>query len=266
VTFPVWLTIPQFANSFDLTSELARRASSLELAGLFTFDHLVPLEAPHRPVLEGSAVLGALAAVSTVPVGSLVTRVTLRAPSITAGIATTLSDVSHRGAVLGLGVGDRLSEDEARRFGMELQGLDQRIALLESTITLVREFNSNLAIWVAGKHPKVRSVTVRMADGWTAWEMPHKDFAIMAAEVRSQAKRQMIVSWGGRILMGADDEAVEREMFRRNRAGIIAGTADVILRELTPFVRVADHLVVSVLPNQPQNWELFATKVLARLG
>ena len=99
MSHPVSLTAPQFANRPDSILELARPIGSLGFTGMFVFDHLVPLGDPRRPVLEGAATLGAIGAVSAARVGSLVTRATLRDPSITARRSVPPWPPSPRAAV-----------------------------------------------------------------------------------------------------------------------------------------------------------------------
>ena len=154
MSHPVSLTAPQFANTPDSSLDLARSLGSLGFTGMFVFDHLVPIGDPRRPVLEGAATLGAVAAISSARVGSLVTRATLRAPMITAGIATALAAIAPGRSVLGLGAGDKMSEDEAVRYGMDRPGLTERLSLLEETIALVRLTAPSLPVWVGGRHPR----------------------------------------------------------------------------------------------------------------
>jgi alkanesulfonate monooxygenase SsuD/methylene tetrahydromethanopterin reductase-like flavin-dependent oxidoreductase (luciferase family) len=266
VSVPFWLTIPQFDKSFAATQELAKRASSLGLAGVFCFDHLIPIGEAQRPVLEGAATLGAVAAISSVPVGSLVTRVTLRPPPVTAGLATTLRAVCGKQAVMGLGTGDDLSEDEALRYGMELPGLSERIAVLEGTISLIKQNSPDLQVWVGGRHPKIRDVAARLADGWNAWGATPDEFASEAAGVLAQSRRDLTISWGGGILLAGSSEALAQEVAKRGSSeGVIAGTPELVTMRLAEIASIADQMVVSVLPNRPANWDLFATEVLGRL-
>lgn len=267
MTVRVSLTIPQFADSLDATQNLAANAASLGFGGLMCFDHLVPIGNPRRPVLEGAATLGAIAAISTVPVGSLVTRVTLRLPPITAGLAATLSAIGGSQAILGLGAGDRLSEDEAVRYGMQQPRFSERMRLLETTISLIRKTVPSLQIWVGGRHPRIREVAARFANGWNAWGAPPDEFSREAAEALAKAERDLTISWGGGIVIAADPDAVATEVAnRRSTEGLIVGTPPVVTRRLAEIATTADHIVVSVLPNKPANWELFATEVLGRLG
>jgi hypothetical protein len=48
--------------------------------------------------------------------------------------------------------------------------------------------------------------------------------------------------------------------------GLLAGTPDHITSELTARTELVDELVVSVLPNEPSAWAMFAKEVLPNLA
>jgi len=271
VTYPVSLTAPQFANRPDTILDLAGSAASLGLKGMFVFDHLVPIGDPRRPVLEGAATLGAVAAISKARIGSLVTRVSLRDPSISAGIGAALAAIAPGRSVLGLGAGDKMSEGEAIRFGMSRPGLAERIGILEDTLELTRLAAPLLPIWVGGRHPRVRKVAAARADGWNSWGAGPGEFAEEAEEVRGAAGRAITVSWGGGLLLVPDQSSLDAAIAARGGleaialAGLTAGTPAQIVDHLGSLAAIADELVVSVLPNLPDNWLLFAQEVLPAL-
>ncbi|MGQ0849167.1 MAG: LLM class flavin-dependent oxidoreductase [Actinomycetota bacterium] len=266
MTTPVSLTLPQFAASFNDAGVLGRMAADIGLAGLFCFDHLIPLGNVYRPVFEHAAVMGAMAATSTVRVGSLVTRVTLRPPATTAAMARCAYAIAGGQMVLGLGVGDRLSEDELVRNGMALVKLDRRLGLLEETIGEVRRHVPDLPIWVGGRHPGVRQVAAAHADGWNAWHASASELADEADEVRAGAGRPMTISWGGAVLLAADQADLDQAILERGgKDGIIAGTPAQALDTLGGLAAIADEIVLSLVPNRPASWELLASKILPHL-
>ena len=271
MTHPVSLSAPQFASNPESTLDLARSLGSLGLTGMFVFDHLVPIGDPRRPVLEGASTLGAIAATATARVGSLVTRATLRAPVITAGVAVALAAIAPGRSVLGLGAGDKMSEDEAVRYGMNRPGLSERIALLEETIDLTRVMAPTLPIWVGGRHPKVRAVAAARADGWNAWGATPVELSQESDSVRAGADREIKITWGGGVMLAPDQDALDAAVAARggveavSRAGLTAGTPARIIDHLAALAATADELVVSVLPNNRENWLLFSRGVLPQL-
>src|SRR5262249_20718302 len=116
-----------------------RRADSLSLDSLWTWDHLLPVNAsPDAPVLEGWAQISAWAAISRNPtVGLMVGANTLRHPAIVAKAAVTVDHISNGRCVLGLGAGSQSGEH--RVHGISDGALDgQRFAWLEEAIETIR--------------------------------------------------------------------------------------------------------------------------------
>lgn len=254
---PVSVTVPQFNLDSAPLLDLARDPGGI--AGVFVFDHLVPLDDPHRPVLEGASTLGALAAAGRGRIGSLVLRATMRPPEVTAAIARTLAAIAPGRVVVGLGVGDRLTSEETRRFGMPTGDLDSRLATLKGTIALIRQTAPGAKVWVGGRHQRVRAIAAELADGWNCWNASPAEFEAEAADVRALADRPLTVSWGGTVLLGTDPGQLDDLITRRGGTdGAIAGDGDTIGLRLEEFAAVADELVVSLVPNRRPNWNLLS--------
>jgi alkanesulfonate monooxygenase SsuD/methylene tetrahydromethanopterin reductase-like flavin-dependent oxidoreductase (luciferase family) len=226
----------------------ARLAEDLGFRGVFVFDHLSPIGDHRRPALEATCCLGAVMAVTTgLRVGPLVMRVGMRGAEVTAGVAATLAAIGRERAVLALGVGDRLSEDEAVRFGMEAgTSLGDRLEQLIQTIARVREIAPRLPIWVGGKHPEVRRLAAELADGWNAWDASPETIAEQASLLRDMAERPFTISWGGPLRMEGGVETA----IRRLREVVATGV---------------DEVIVSVLPNRPRWWHIFAERVWPKI-
>ncbi|MGH8959405.1 MAG: LLM class flavin-dependent oxidoreductase [Acidimicrobiia bacterium] len=261
---PVSLTVPQFSTDPHHLLALATSASEYGFNGLFAFDHLVPLGDPHRPVFELTSILGALGASSTVTVGSLVMRVTLRPPEISAAAAATLVALAPGRAVLGLGVGDSMSAEEARRFGQALPTLEERLSLLGETIAAVRAVAPTLPVWVGGRHRLMRELAAQLADGWNAWGASVEELSAEADEVRAMVgSKPFAISWGGTLLLAPDAASLEKQIADRGGSqGTVAGTPLKIKSHLERIGSVVDEIIVSVVPNRSPNWELFSQAVL----
>jgi alkanesulfonate monooxygenase SsuD/methylene tetrahydromethanopterin reductase-like flavin-dependent oxidoreductase (luciferase family) len=264
---PVSLTLPQFETSFSRIRELCRLAEEIGLQGVFAFDHLVPIGDPMRPVLEGAVTLGAVAGLrpAGLRVGSLVLRATLRAPVITGAIAATLATVGAA-PVIGIGIGDRLSAEEARRYGMSQPDLSDRLDLLAQTVAEVRRQAPAATVWIGGRHPLVEEYARAHADGWNLWGAGPGELAAAAAVGGSG--RDFRISWGGAVVLAPDREALAAELRRRGALapGAIAGTPEEVAAALNQRAASVSELVVSVLPNRPETWLLFGREVVPRLG
>lgn len=267
MTVPVSLTVPQFADTPRGALEAAATAEELGLAGVFLFDHLIPIGDPHRPVLELAGLLGAMAATSsTIRLGTLVLRAPLRGAELSAAMIATASAVAGNRLVAGLGAGDSLSAEEERRYGLPARGLEARVEEVARTIRLLRDRSPGTGLWVGGRHPRMLEVAAE-ADGWNGWGISAGDLRAVAASLRAR-RPGLVVSWGGTLLIGTDsDEVAELVRRRGSDRGVVAGTPDELAAELTKTVDAgADELVVSVIPNRRDRWELFAGEVIPRLG
>ncbi len=257
---PVSLTIPQFSSDPSLALQLAEVAADLGFAGIFVFDHLVPLGNPKRPVLEAFTTLGALAARSTVRIGSLVIRATMRPPEVTAAGVSAWAAIARHGVAVGIGIGDSQTVDEAERFGQEQLPLADRVRVLRETITAIRAVAPNVPIWVGGRHPRVIEVAAELADGWNGWMVPIDE--IDADTSAFAGKPGLTTSWGGTLLLAPDQQSLEQMVEKRGGSeGAIAGTPSEIASHLAAIGEHVDELVVSVVPNRLDNWKLLAESI-----
>ncbi|MGF1668062.1 MAG: LLM class flavin-dependent oxidoreductase [Acidimicrobiia bacterium] len=259
------ITVPQFSSTFEPVLAAARFAEASSLDGVFLFDHLIPLGDPSRPVLELAATLGAVAAAtSTITVGTLVMRVPLRGPVVSAAVAHTAATIAPGRMVVGLGAGDRMSADEAIRFGQVPGSVAERVTEVEQTVRALA--GADVRRWVGGTHERVLAVALE-ADGWNGWALPPERFATIAAGLRAR-RPGLTLSWGGSVVVGEDRADLDRLLAERHgRGGDITGTADEVVAQLTALAGAGcEHFVVSVLPNRPERWEIFARSVVETLG
>ena len=214
----------------------------------------------------------AAAALPPARIGSLVMRTSVRPPEVSAAVVATLAAICGSRAVIALGVGDRYSADEARRYGMPRGDLDERLRGLEKTMALIRQRAPEVAVWIGGTHQALRDVAAGHADGWNAWQVSLDKLSAMVGEVRKAATRPLTVSWGGGVVLSPNSASLEENLEKRGGAeavaaqGLLAGTPDQISAALRARAELVDELVVSVLPNQPSTWALFAKEVLPNLA
>ncbi|MET0800870.1 MAG: LLM class flavin-dependent oxidoreductase [Actinomycetota bacterium] len=277
------VSLPVFTDDPGRPLAVANRASGLGLDGVFAPDHLFPPvfyppSGPDRPSLEAFSILSAVAATHPgLHVGTLVARVTLRAPGILAKQAAALDAMSGGRAILALGTGDRASVDEHERFGIPFPSVGARIALLEETVRALHALFGGRtwpggdqvpplsgpllppgepAIWVGGLSEPVLAVAARVADAWNGWGLDAESFAARSARLRELADGRVVApTWGGIALVGEDRPSLDRLL--RERAarglsidGIWTGTTD-DLRRFADALRAAGAAWFVVLPAGP---------------
>lgn len=116
---------------------VARTSEQAGIEALFTSDHYYSVfERPGRGSFDVWAVLGAVAAVTEhIRIGTMVSPVTFRHPSVLAKAAVTVDHISDGRLEVGLGAG--WWAEEHRRYGFPLPRLGDRMALLEEQLEIV---------------------------------------------------------------------------------------------------------------------------------
>jgi alkanesulfonate monooxygenase SsuD/methylene tetrahydromethanopterin reductase-like flavin-dependent oxidoreductase (luciferase family) len=277
------VSLPVFTDDPGRPLEVARRAEALGLDGVFSPDHLFPPvfyppSGPDRPSLEPFTLLAAVAARHpTLHVGTLVARVTLRAPGMLAKQAASLDAMTGGRAILALGTGDSASRAEHEMFGYPFPSVADRAAMLEQTVLAMRALFDGEAwpggshvpamagpllppgapeLWVGGLSDAILRVAARVADAWNGWGLDRAGFAEKAARLRELAgDRAVAPTWGGIALVGEDAADLDRLVAARAERGrsldgVWSGTADE-LRRFVDDLGAAGAAWFIVLPAGP---------------
>jgi F420-dependent oxidoreductase-like protein len=140
------LQLPKFTfpvpddRLFELVAAMATAADDGGFSSLWVMDHfyqLPGLGGPDDKMLEGYTLLGALAArTKKVTLGTLVTGVTYRNPSLLAKEVTTLDIISSGRAVLGIGAAWYDVEHEG--LGVDFPPVPERMDRLEEAVQICR--------------------------------------------------------------------------------------------------------------------------------
>jgi alkanesulfonate monooxygenase SsuD/methylene tetrahydromethanopterin reductase-like flavin-dependent oxidoreductase (luciferase family) len=234
----VGLTLPSFVRDPDEVFAVVRAAEEAGLDGVFAYDHIfrVAADGTHRPALEITALLNAVAAESTrLLVGALVVRASLRPAATTAALFDTAHRVTGGRLVAGLGAGDHESERENEQFGLAFGTVADRIAELHAALRASRD--RGYPVWVGGLHHEVRSLAAAEADGWNRWGGPVERFAEQAKEVGTAAVREPFVcSWGGLVVLDRDDAAAATKAARLGtRPGTLVGGVDTVATAVAAY-------------------------------
>jgi alkanesulfonate monooxygenase SsuD/methylene tetrahydromethanopterin reductase-like flavin-dependent oxidoreductase (luciferase family) len=259
------VSLPVFTADPSRPLAVAARAAELGFDGVFSPDHFFPPvfyppSGPDRPALEAFTTLAAVSALHPgLHVGTLVARVTLRAPGLLAKQAAALDDISGGRAILALGTGDGASRPEHEMYGFPYPSAADRVAQLEETVSALRALFDGTAwqggthvpelsgpllppgspeLWVGGRSEAVLGVAARVADAWNGWGDDVDAFAANASRLRELAGDRVVApTWGGIALVGETADDLERLLTRRaarglSTEGVWTGTA----AELRSFV------------------------------
>ena len=205
------ITLPSFQDDPETVLEVARVAERAGLDGVFGYDHLFreARDGTRRPALEGTTMLGAVAAeTTTIGFGPLVARATLRPPATLAAALDTLRRIGGERLVATLGAGDSQSEAENVAFGVDLPSEEERVTRLDQALAATR--GRGYPVWVGGTAYSVRVLAANQADGWNRWGGTPDRFARDAEAVRRElesARAAFTLSWGGLLVLDEDDRA-----------------------------------------------------------
>jgi alkanesulfonate monooxygenase SsuD/methylene tetrahydromethanopterin reductase-like flavin-dependent oxidoreductase (luciferase family) len=182
----VGLVAPVFADDPRPALRVAQEADVTGIDGVFSYDHLFPINGPNRPALSALPMLASMAgATERVRLGTLVSRVTLLPVPVLVESLATLDAISGGRAIAGIGTGDRLTEPENRAYGMFFPKLAERLRLLTEATRALRA--AGVTTWIGGRSDAVKAIAAAEADAWNAWEGPLDEMAAFGG----------VVTWGG---------------------------------------------------------------------
>ncbi len=146
------LDVAQHQLTYTEVLERVKYAEEVGFDGAWVFDHFEPLYGdPDGPCLESWTLLGALAAsTSRIRLGTLVSGMTYRHPSILATEAITVDHIS--GGRLEIGLGASWHEDEHAELGVPFPDFPTRAQQLEEGIEVMRALMTEEAATFEGEH------------------------------------------------------------------------------------------------------------------
>ncbi len=271
----IGLTLPSFVEDPEVPLEVARVAEAAGVDGVFVYDHLfrVRADGSRRPALECTALLGALAAeTSTISIGTLVVRATLR-PAATLGVALdTVARIAGPRLLVGIGAGDEQSRPEMETFGLEMGSETERVTRLRAAL---RELQDRpYPTWVGGRARHIGLVAAERANGWNRWGASPERFGAELAEVRTLVDRlnptpeQFTMSWGGLVVVDRDDDTARAKANRLDVApSTIVGGYRSVAEALVGYRDAgADWVILGpVDSSNPQNASIIGSELRPRL-
>jgi F420-dependent oxidoreductase-like protein len=153
------LDIAQHQLTWDEILTRARLAEDAGLDGLWVFDHLKALYGdPKGPSMEGWTLLAGLAReTSRVRLGTLVTGMTYRHPSMLAAEVVTVDHLSN--GRVECAVGAAWNESEHRELGFPFPSLRDRMDRLEEAVQVLRRLFTEDDVTFEGRHYPLENAT-----------------------------------------------------------------------------------------------------------
>jgi alkanesulfonate monooxygenase SsuD/methylene tetrahydromethanopterin reductase-like flavin-dependent oxidoreductase (luciferase family) len=286
----VGLILPMFSGDPQKVLAAAREGEALGYDGVFAFDHFFPPGAPgDRPALEAFTTLAAVATVTErVTLGTLVVRASVRPLGLLAKQASWLDAMSGGRFVLGIGTGDPIDRPEHEAYGIpELDKTERREHLEEALVALRALFDggtypggrlvpaldgpllppARVPMWVGAQADPVVRIAARLADGWNAWGLEPEPLRRKVELLREAAEgRDVVPTWAGIVLAGADRPETEELVRRRRERGLDddawTGSAEELAAYLRSLEAAGAEWAVLVLAGPADRRALIAERVL----
>jgi len=155
------LDVSQHQLTWDELLKRVRFAEDAGFDGAWAFDHFKALYGdPSGPCFEGWTVLAGLAAATErIRLGTLVTGVTYRHPSVLATEAVTVDHISN--GRLELALGAAWFDQEHHELGIPFPETKTRIEMLADAIQICRLLMTEDNVTFEGKHFKLENATYR---------------------------------------------------------------------------------------------------------
>ena len=155
------LDIAQHQLTFDQLVSRARMAEDAGLDGVWVFDHFKALYAdPMGPCLESWTLLAGLAReTSTIRLGTLVTGMTHRHPSVLAAEVVTVDHLSN--GRVECAVGAAWNEPEHRELGIPFPPVPERMDRFEEGVQVLRALFTQDHVSFQGRHLTLDDATYR---------------------------------------------------------------------------------------------------------
>lgn len=199
---------------------VAEACERLGFEGLFTSDHyLSVMGARDRGSNDAWTILAALAArTERIRLGTLVSPVTFRHPTVLAKVATTVDRISHGRVDLGIGAG--WWQDEHRTHGFPFPPVDERMQMLEEQLEIVHGLLTQDEFSFDGRHYHLRDC----AFAFKPVQRPHPPI-ILGGKGGPRIAR-LVARWADEFNTtgGTPDEV--RERFERVRSKVDAEGRD----------------------------------------
>jgi F420-dependent oxidoreductase-like protein len=151
------VTLPQIKRSWDDTRAAALEFERLGFDSVWLNDHLYGIPGPQLPIFEAWTTLAAVGALSSrVQLGTLVSPVGFRNPTLLAKMAATVDTITAGRLIVGLGCGWFQMEFEG--YGFDFPPLRQRLQQLDEAATVMKRLWTEPQPSFEGRHYRAAGV------------------------------------------------------------------------------------------------------------
>jgi F420-dependent oxidoreductase-like protein len=284
---------------------LARKAESLGFDSFWVMDHFHQIQyvgQPEEPMLEGWTTQAVVAGLTEkIKLGTLVTGIVYRHPSVLAKIGATLDALSN--GRLFMGVGAAWNVEEATAYGIPFPPVKERMQRLEEAVQIIRKMWTEETSTFNGKFYQIQNaycnpkpiqkpyppimiggsgerrtlrIVAKYADACNIFgstETVKKKLGILREHCHLVGRDydSIVKSRLGRVIIDKErkkvDEAVRDMTEERRREYAIYGTPEEVRRQVEAFRDSGiEYLIVNLEPDRElQALELFANEVVKKL-
>jgi F420-dependent oxidoreductase-like protein len=295
----------QGAETVEKLRTLVQKAESLGFDSFWVMDHFHQIRNVgelQEPMLEGWTTQSVVAGfTSKIRLGTLVTGIVYRHPSVLAKVGATF-DVLSKGRLF-MGIGAAWNVDEATAYGIPFPPVKERMQRLEEAVQIIRKMWTEEGATFSGKlfqirnaycnpkpiqkpHPPIMiggsgerrtlKIVAKYGDACNIFgsvETVKKKFGVLREHCRSVGRDydSILKSKLGHIVIDKDKEKVTEAIGSmpedRRREYAIYGSPDEVRRQVEAFRDAGvEYLIVNLEPDRElQALELFANEIVKKL-
>jgi F420-dependent oxidoreductase-like protein len=294
----------------DSLKTLISKAENADFDSFWVMDHFHQIRFvgnPEEPMLESWTTISALAGMTTrIKLGTLVSGIVYRHPSILAKIGSTL-DVLSKGRLF-MGIGAAWNQEESFAYGIPFPSTMERLLRLEEVIQILRKMWTQSTTTFNGRYYQIKDaycnphplqkphppimvggggerntlkIVAKYADACNLFgsiETIRRKLKILNEHCKSVRRDydSILKTKLGIVLIDNDHEALTKkvnEMFRgmpkeQIREFVIYGTEEDVLREIKSLEDAGiQYFIVDLDPSRElEQLELFANKIMKHIS
>ena len=164
----VGFLLPVFRETPDEAFAAAELGATSGVDGVFAYDHLWPMGSPERPALSPFPVLAAVSVrCPSLTVGPLVARVGLTSDDHLIETFRSLELAAPGRVIAAIGTGDKLSAAENEAYGIAMQPVAERQAMVEH---VAEALSGVMPVWIGAGAPATNAIAQRVGATLNYWQ------------------------------------------------------------------------------------------------